>query len=282
MKNSPLRWYGGKRRLLKYVLPFPQHKNYIELFGGSAVVLLNKVPSVVEIYNDNNSNLVNFWKVLMEEWEKLKSLCSMQIPSRDLFDDYVKRLEENRSRSRIHAAMQFFYVNAFSFSGNNQDFCGWNVDKVQNGYGKFFNTIERIKEVHGRIKKVRFENQDFRKILNRALELMDLKTTLIYADPPYYKGGDWYVHGVGGNKWSEKHFKDLWYLLSQFNEAKIIVSIDKPDVLRGWNVQQITRTNSAARRNRDRKVEYILRNYNIDKVPQMKEEEQLRLEGFIK
>ncbi|MBD3194613.1 MAG: DNA adenine methylase, partial [Candidatus Lokiarchaeota archaeon] len=61
---SPIKWFGGKYYLKNHILPFPQHKIYIEVFGGSAVILLNKIPSPYEIYNDINDRLVNFWLIL--------------------------------------------------------------------------------------------------------------------------------------------------------------------------------------------------------------------------
>lgn len=38
-----------KNLILKY---FPQHRIYVEAFGGSAALLFSKRPSDVEVYND--------------------------------------------------------------------------------------------------------------------------------------------------------------------------------------------------------------------------------------
>lgn len=46
-----------KNLILKY---FPQHRIYVEVFGGSAALLFSKRPSDVEVYNDIDSGLVNF------------------------------------------------------------------------------------------------------------------------------------------------------------------------------------------------------------------------------
>ena len=63
--NSPITWYGGKHHMVKHLLPLiPRHTCYAEVFGGAMNVLLSKPESKVEYYNDLNSDVVNFFRVL--------------------------------------------------------------------------------------------------------------------------------------------------------------------------------------------------------------------------
>src|SRR5690606_24662995 len=58
-----LTWPGGKRRMLKYILPLiPDHLRYVEPFGGGLAVFLGKPPSHVEVINDIQSELVSFYR----------------------------------------------------------------------------------------------------------------------------------------------------------------------------------------------------------------------------
>jgi DNA adenine methylase len=65
-------WYGGKFSHLEWLLPLlPACHHYCEPFSGSAAVLLNRTPSPIETYNDLDGEVVNFFRVLRDEKEKL-------------------------------------------------------------------------------------------------------------------------------------------------------------------------------------------------------------------
>lgn len=68
MKNSKIRapfaWFGGKGSpKIKSALltALPPHRFYVEPFGGGASILLAKPPAEVEVYNDVNRGVVNFF-----------------------------------------------------------------------------------------------------------------------------------------------------------------------------------------------------------------------------
>jgi DNA adenine methylase len=49
------------------VKTFPPHKIYVEPFGGSGAVLFAKPPSIIEVYNDVDNELVNLFMVLRDK-----------------------------------------------------------------------------------------------------------------------------------------------------------------------------------------------------------------------
>ena len=84
LRRPALRYYGGKWMLAPWIIQhLPDHKTYVEPFGGVASVLMRKAPSQVEIYNDLNSELVNFFKILRNPYtakrlvELLQNLLGM-------------------------------------------------------------------------------------------------------------------------------------------------------------------------------------------------------------
>lgn len=79
-------WYGGKFSHLDWLLPqLPDCLHYCEPFAGSGAVLLNREPSPVETYNDIDGEVVNFFKVLREEKEKLIEQIALTPFSREEF-----------------------------------------------------------------------------------------------------------------------------------------------------------------------------------------------------
>jgi site-specific DNA-adenine methylase len=61
---GPLSYIGGKNRLSKQIIEiFPEHKTYVEAFAGGAQVLFHKEASKVEVLNDLDEEIVNFFRV---------------------------------------------------------------------------------------------------------------------------------------------------------------------------------------------------------------------------
>src|SRR5438552_4674528 len=70
MLNSPFKWVGGKSRLRKAIIDLlPPHTCYVEPFAGAAWVLFGKPPSDVEVLNDIDQELVNFFRVVKYRYE---------------------------------------------------------------------------------------------------------------------------------------------------------------------------------------------------------------------
>ena len=75
MAKSPISWVGGKYYIAKTLIPmFPKHTTYVEVFGGAAHIMCRKEPSAVDVYNDIDCRLVNFFRVLQDDI-KCNALC---------------------------------------------------------------------------------------------------------------------------------------------------------------------------------------------------------------
>jgi len=178
-KLRAIRWYGGKFFMLKHILPLIsqcKHKTYVEVFGGAGHVLLNKKKSKIEVYNDIDEDLANFFRVLRDE-EKFKIFKEKLelIPYSRIEFEFYKGYE---AKDDIERAIKFFVLVRQSFAGKG-DFWGFTIKR--NVAKSYFNAIQDLERIKERIKNVQIECKDFRYVLERY----DSEETLFYCDPPY-------------------------------------------------------------------------------------------------
>jgi DNA adenine methylase len=105
---APVAWYGGKFLQAEWIMAnMPAHEVYLEPFGGMANVLLKKVPAEVEIYNDLDSRLTNFFRVIRdpEKLAELKRLAELTPHSRE---EFARLCNEPEPESDVLRAYRFF------------------------------------------------------------------------------------------------------------------------------------------------------------------------------
>jgi len=184
---APLRWFGGKYHLANKLLPLiPDHHTYVEVFGGGAMLLFAKAPSPVEVYNDIDGGLVNFFRVIRDEkkFKQFHRLVSLTPYSREEY--YFCRDTWESIEDDVERAYRWYVVARMGFSG---DFSkgGWSfaVTASVNGMAqpcwRWLSGIDKLPEIHKRIIRVQIEHYDWRKIL----EIYDTEDTFFYCDPPY-------------------------------------------------------------------------------------------------
>lgn len=194
--RSPIGWFGGKGNMTAKLLKLiPPHRIFCEPFGGGASLLFAKLPSPVEVYNDLDSGLVNFFRVLRdpEKFEKIQRLVSLTPYSREEYCFCRETWEE--CKDDVERAYRWFVVARMSFSGQfgqSWSFCVTHSRRNMAGRcSSWLGTIERLPEVHKRLMRVQIEHRDFREVVKSY----DTPETLFYMDPPYVpdtrKGGDY-------------------------------------------------------------------------------------------
>lgn len=270
--QSFIGWYGGKYNLLKYILPFPLHTTYVEVFGGSGVVLFNKIPSQIEVYNDINSRLLNMWKTVKNHRRRFVDLAENEygIDSRELFEFCMNEKAEDE----IEDAVRFFYVNYHSFSQMNNAYHGISFTGKEQWHTPYLNKLKRIDEYAERLRHVQLENQDFRSLMKR----IDREGVLVFLDPPYFKGGDLYEDMAGMETgWTMQDFEDLREILYGYKNAKFVLTVDNKDYFShdDWFYQEVERINAASVRlngaEKSRDIEYVIRNFDPNKCRKMTE-----------
>ena len=106
-KHIAFGWYGGKYSHLDWLLPLlPEATHFCDVFGGSAAVIINRTPSPVETYNDLDSELVNFFRVLRTEKENLIEAIGLTPFSREELSIACQPIEE--ALTELERARRFF------------------------------------------------------------------------------------------------------------------------------------------------------------------------------
>jgi len=266
-------WYGGKFCSLKELLPIinnTSHITYVEPFGGSASLLLNKEPSKVEVYNDIYSEVVNFFKVLRNQKEELLSLLHLTPYSRKEFKNACLCSEED---SDLEKARKFF-IKARQVRNGQASLAvssKWSYSiecsrrSMASSVSKWLNSIDKLEYVYLRLKTVQIENKNALDIISRY----DSKNTLHYLDPPYLI--DTRTGGIGYSfEFDENQHIELLNLIRDL-EGKVILSGYEnslySDMLVDWNEHKFApkRVSSSVRNNQSSiKQEIIWTNYDIE------------------
>lgn len=183
-------YMGGKHYMLKEIIGLLDYskESYIELFGGSAKVLLNKPPHKSEIYNDLDSEIFNLWWVCKYKSDEFKKELDSLIDCEDLFY-YYKNLKPS---NEVEKAVRTFYL--YNCSMNS---LGTHYAIRYTGRSTLASKIDSVHKIFDRFKNVQLYNKDFRCVLE---EIKDKEDVMLYADPPYYGAEKYYNCGFGKNE----------------------------------------------------------------------------------
>lgn len=186
MKRPILRYFGGKYRLAPWIISnFPEHKIYVEPYGGAASVLMQKPRAYAEIWNDLDESVFNLFSILrqMESSIDLRSVLEMTPYSRREFElahIYHPDPVENARRLIIRSFMGF---GADSVTNINSK-TGFRSNSNRSGSTPAHDWINYpavLRDFTNRLKGVVIENKNALKIMKEH----DSKDTLHYIDPPY-------------------------------------------------------------------------------------------------
>lgn len=193
-------WYGGKYSHLDWLLPLlPPATHFCDVFGGSAAVLLNRAPSPVETYNDLDSEVVNFFRVLRDDKDHLAEAIGLTPFSREELA-LASRREEGltdleRARRFFVCARQVRTGLAQKASAGRWAHCLLTSRAGMAGaVSRWLGSVEDLSEIAQRLLRVQIENAPALEVLRRY----DSDETLFYCDPPY-------VHGSRGDRQAYRH-----------------------------------------------------------------------------
>ncbi|SRR6266536_5978100 len=242
--NSPFGYFGSKNKIaLQLCRDLPPHNCWVEAFCGSASLTLRKKQAPIEVINDIDNDIVNFFEQLRNNHEELCRLISLTpYAEQELIlariNGYdVSNLEKAR-RFLIQSMMAingvfgeerggFSYSNSYSRNGRDARVNRW------------YNLPERLIPVVERLKSVRVEKEDARKLLRKYI---NRPATLVYLDPPYFTER---TNGYNMDANDKQFHNDLLSLANQAN-CMIFISGYQNDLYdsaltvdKGWKKKKI-------------------------------------------
>jgi len=251
---GPLPYIGGKNRLAgKIISLLPKHTTYVEPFAGGAQVLFHKPESKVEVLNDLNGEIVNFFRVCQWHHEELVRHLKYSLMSRKLFQ--ILAASNPETLTDVQRASRFFYLQKNSFGGLvlKQNYHYTVIHSPNYNLARVPDIIEKA---HQRLLRVQLECLPYEKIL----EKYDRAETLFYLDPPYWN------RQLYRFNFSESEFIELEKRLRQL-KGKFILSLnDCPEVRELFKASHIRKEDlaySAQRKAGNKYGELLIANFPL-------------------
>lgn len=176
----PLRWTGGKWKMADWIISqFPPHELYCEPFAGGAAVFFRKWPSRIEILNDLNGDVVNFFTMLRTRPAELVQAIDLTPYSRAEYELAYEPCDEPMEKAR-----RFYVLSRQSFGAYAGKKTGWRSQRNWNRGTSITGEWARLDGLlmaADRLKDALIECDDAAAVIQRY----DGARALFYVDPPY-------------------------------------------------------------------------------------------------
>ncbi len=185
--RQTFRYYGAKWVLANWIIShFPLHDLYLEPFFGSGAVFFTKPRSRLEIVNDNNGEIVHFFRILRDHPDALVRAIALTPYAECEYESVFDGL----SVDGVERARRFYVRLKMSWASS------WKRDTFRRKRGKRsggggdanpveeFLTISHLYEAAGRLKDAQI---DCAQAVDQ-IERYSNPDALIYLDPPYVSG----------------------------------------------------------------------------------------------
>jgi DNA adenine methylase len=264
MKNRVVafNYFGGKTTICKEIEELmPPHRHYVEVFGGSMAVALNKRPAPITTVNDVNGEVINFFRVLRERPAELAMALALTPVSRAEYAEAWEKVENDLERARR------FYTRirqSFYGLGAGKKSKGWHFVKtiyyslLPENVNKWRNGIEGLLQIAEIISAWQIECLDFRKLIS----VIDFEEAFFYCDPPYPKEARSSFNDYA-NEMSNQDHEELATALHSIKGLAMVSGYECPlmeELYAGW-YKHLFRPTRGNIRNAERQ-ECVWMNYN--------------------
>ena len=185
IRRPVMRYHGGKWKLAPWIIQhFPEHRVYVEAFGGAGSVLMQKPRAYAEVINDLDGEIVNVFRVLRNPTtaRELERIVRLTPFAREEFElSYLADGDPvEQSRRTIFRTFAGFGSSAF----NTERPTGFRHNTTRSGTTPAHDWADYPSQIAlfcERLRGVVVENRNAADVLLAH----DAPTTLHYVDPPY-------------------------------------------------------------------------------------------------
>lgn len=237
--RPPIRYFGSKWRIADWIVArLPPHRVYVEVFGGSAAVLLRKGRVITEVYNDIDESVVSLFRVLRGSPEELARLVDLTPFSRVEHADSFELCDDPMERARRFVVRSWGTRGGYRRTGRSSWWYMRGTHKMNSPAKTWTGVPDRIRGVAQRLQGVHIECADWREVLRRY----DAEQTLFYLDPPYVREtrtARWEY----ANEFSTEDHEELLSMLHELKGMAVLSGYESPlyaEQLASWAEQRTT------------------------------------------
>ena len=238
--NSVIKYPGSKWSIANWIIShFPSHHSYLEPFFGSGAVLFTKKRSPIETVNDLDKDVVNLFRQIRENTERLADTIYWTPYARSEYERAwaAQYTETDPFQRAVDFYIRMMMGHGFRTTGEK---VGWKNDvqgrEAAYAAGYWCKTPEMIFEAAERLRKVQIENLPAVDLIRR----FNFPNVLIYADPPYVlstRHGKQYRHEM-----TDEQHEELLDTLSNHRGPVLLSGYDSDlyrDILHDWHREEI-------------------------------------------
>jgi DNA adenine methylase len=241
---APIRWFGGKGKLAKQIVPLlPPSRVYVEPYCGAASVLWHlPEPRPIEVLNDLDGEVVNLFRCLQDR-HTFAELRHRIVWTPYSLAEFRRALAVGPDAPPVERAWAFYVRMNQGFGGSAKTEGNWGRTFIEKGgmadtTNNWRGRMRRLDWWHDRLSRVQIDSRD-------ALEVIrywDTPDTTFYVDPPY-------VHSTRRSsddyavEQDDDHHRRLVETLLSIRGAAVVSGYDHP-IYRpladaGWRVHRV-------------------------------------------
>jgi DNA adenine methylase len=261
--KTPIAYYGGKQKMLKYIRPLvPDHTLYCEPFAGGAALFFDKEPASVNVINDLNAELITFYRVVALRPAEFCEEISRTLHSRQQYEQAWHIYNHSSFFTDVQRAWAVWVLSKLGFGGKLAATFGFDKKigrknrSVQ--IAKSFIVDDGLKSL---LENATIECDDAFTVIRRY----DCPQAFHFIDPPYVGCNMGHYAGM----FNEQNLEDLLALCATL-QGKFMLTMFPHERIRqyveqhGWHIHSLNRTILACRvKHRRVQEEWIVVNYTV-------------------